>query len=57
MGRTCSMHGSYNTLSRKDKGNSPLKKTYMLIEDNIKINLTETGKNNEEWIHLAKDKY
>lgn len=28
MGRTCSIHGSYNTLGRKPKDKSPLNKTY-----------------------------
>jgi hypothetical protein len=47
---------AYRILVRKPEGKRPLGRRIRRWEDNIKINLRESGWGGMEWIHLAQDR-
>jgi len=50
------MGKAYIILVRKPEENRPLKSPRYRWEDTIRMNLRETGLDNEDWMHLAQDK-
>jgi hypothetical protein len=46
----------YRVLMGKSEGKIKLKRPRRIWEDGIKIDLTETGWGDVEWIHLAQDR-
>jgi hypothetical protein len=50
------VRGAYNILVRKPEGSRPLGRPRRRWEDNIKMDLWETGFGDVDWIHLAQDK-
>jgi hypothetical protein len=46
---------AYKTLVEKPKGKRPLERLKHKCEDGIKTDLTETGCEDMEWIHLSQD--
>jgi hypothetical protein len=59
MGRACKAHGElryeYKTLDGMPKGKKPLWSPRHRWEDNIKMDLMETGVDDMDWNHLAQD--
>jgi hypothetical protein len=59
MGNACSTHGEerngYRILVRKPEGKRPPGRPRRGWEDNIKIDLGETGRGGMDWIDLAQD--
>jgi hypothetical protein len=59
MGRTCNRHGEmrnvYTILVGKPEGNRPFGRPRRRWEDNVTMDLTETGWKRVDWIHLAQD--
>jgi hypothetical protein len=57
MGGACSTHGSdekyVQNFDRKLEGKRPLGRTKLRWEDDIGMNLRETGWEGMDWIHLA----
>jgi hypothetical protein len=47
---------AYNILVGKPEGRRPLGRPRRRWEDNIKIDLTELGFGDVDWIHLAEDR-
>jgi hypothetical protein len=60
MDRAYTTHGekrnSYKFLVRKPVGKRPLRRPRSRWEDNIKMNFTETGWGDMDWINLTQDK-
>jgi hypothetical protein len=60
MGRTCNTNGenrnAYRTLVGKPDGKRPLGRPRRRWEDNIRIDLRETGWGGMDWIDLAQDR-
>jgi hypothetical protein len=60
MGEACSMHGekrnAYRILAGKPEGNRPLGRHGRRYEDNIKMELRDTGSGFVDWIDLAQDR-
>jgi hypothetical protein len=55
----CNMHGMPEKCVKKIVGNKrkrPLRRRGRRWEDNIKMNLRQTGRDYEDWINLAKDR-
>jgi hypothetical protein len=48
--------GVYRVLVGRPKGKSPLERPRCRCEDNIKMNLRETGIDEANWIQLAQDR-
>jgi hypothetical protein len=53
MGHT---RNAYKFLVEKPGGRRPLRKPMRRWEDNIKMDLTEMGWENVDWMHLAQDR-
>jgi hypothetical protein len=51
------MRTASKILTRKPEGKMPLEGSRRIREDNIKIDLRETGWDGVDWIHLAQEKY
>jgi hypothetical protein len=49
------MRNAYNILGRNPEGKRPLGRLRCRWEDNIKIDVKETGWEDVDWIHLAQD--
>jgi hypothetical protein len=47
---------AYNVLVRKFEGKKPLSKPKNICEDDIRIDLRETGWEAVDWMHLAQDR-
>jgi hypothetical protein len=60
MGGACGVHGevrgAYNILVGRPEGRRPLGRPTRRCEDNIKMDLRETGFGDVDWIHLAQDR-
>jgi hypothetical protein len=60
MGGTCGTHGEergvYRVLVGRPEGKRPLGTPRRKWEDNIKLNLRETGIDGANWIQLAQDR-
>jgi hypothetical protein len=54
--RTGEVRGTYNILVGRPEGRRPLGKPGRRCEDNIKMDLIETGFGDVDWIHLAQDR-
>jgi hypothetical protein len=52
MGR---MRNTYKIFVRKSKGKRPLRSPRQRWEDNITVDLTETGWKGVDWLYLAQD--
>jgi hypothetical protein len=50
------VRGAYNILVGRPEGRRPLGRPNRKLEDNIKMNLRETGFRNVDWIHWAQDR-
>jgi hypothetical protein len=50
------VRGAYNTLVGKPEGRRPLGRPRRRWEDNIKMDLRETGFGDVDWINLAQDR-
>jgi len=50
------MRNEYKILVRKLEGKRPLGRPTHSWEDDIKMNLKETGYKDVDWIHLAEDR-
>jgi hypothetical protein len=50
------VRGAYNILVGKPEGIRPLGRPRHRWEDNIKVDLGETGFGDADWIHLAQDR-
>jgi hypothetical protein len=50
------VRGAYNILVGSPEGRRPLGRPRRRWEDNIKMNLTEIGLGNVDWIHWAQDR-
>jgi hypothetical protein len=50
------VRGAYNILVGRPKGRRPLGRPRRRWEDNVKMDLRETGFGNVGWIHLAQDR-
>jgi hypothetical protein len=50
------VRGAYNILIGRPEGRRPLGRHRRRWEENIKMDLTETGFGNVDWIHLAQDR-
>jgi hypothetical protein len=50
------VRGAYNILVGKPEGRRPLGRPRHRWEDNIKMDLTETGSGDVDWFHLAQDR-
>jgi hypothetical protein len=50
------VRGAYNILVGKPKGRRPLGRPRRRWEDNIKMDLSEIGFEDVDWIHLAQDR-
>jgi hypothetical protein len=50
------VRGAYNILVGRPEGRRPLGRPRRRWEDNIKMNLTEIGFGDVQWIHLAQDR-
>jgi predicted small integral membrane protein len=61
MGKAYSMHGemrnAYKILAGKPERKTALGRHRHRWEDNIKMDLRETGFGHVDWIHLAQDRY
>jgi hypothetical protein len=49
------MRGTYNILVGRPEGRRPLGRPRRRLEDNIKMNLWQTGFGDVDWIHMAQD--
>jgi hypothetical protein len=60
VGGTCGMHGGgrdvYRGLVGRSEGKRPLERPRRMWEDNIKMDLRETGIDGANWIRLAQDR-
>jgi hypothetical protein len=60
VGGTCGTHGEgrgvYRVLVRRSGGKRPLGRPRRRWEDNIKLDLRETGIDEANWIQLAQDR-
>jgi hypothetical protein len=60
VGGTCGTHGEgrvvYRVLVRRLEGKRPLGRPRRRWEDNIKLDLRETGIDGANWIQLAQDR-
>jgi hypothetical protein len=60
MGGACGAHGgvkcAYNILVGRPEGRRPLGRPRRRWEGNIKMNLSEIGFEDVDWIHLAQDR-
>jgi hypothetical protein len=60
VGETCSTHGEgrdvYRVLIGRPEGKRPLRRPRRRWEDNIKMDLRETGIDEANWIRLAQDR-
>jgi hypothetical protein len=54
--RTGEVKGAYNSLVGRPEGRRPLGRPRGRWEDNIKMDLTEIGFGNVDWIHWAQDR-
>jgi hypothetical protein len=50
------VRGAYNILVRRPEGRRPLGRPRRRCEDNIKMDLRETGFGDVDWIHWAQDR-
>jgi hypothetical protein len=50
------VRGANNILVGKPEGRRPLRRHRRKLEDNIKMDLGETGFGDVDWIHLAQDR-
>jgi ribosome biogenesis protein Nip4 len=50
------VRGAYNILVGRPEGRRPLRRPSRRWEDNIKMDLRETGFGDVVWIHLAQDR-
>jgi hypothetical protein len=50
------VRGTYSILVRRPEGRRPLRRTRRRWEDNIKMELRETGFGDVDWIHWAQDR-
>jgi ribosome biogenesis protein Nip4 len=50
------MRGVYNILVGRPEGRRPLERPKSRFEDNIKMDLRETGFGDVNWIHLTQDR-
>jgi hypothetical protein len=53
---TGEMRGAYNILVGRPEGKRPLGRPRRRWEDNIKMDLTEIGFGDVDWIHLAQER-
>jgi hypothetical protein len=51
------MRNAYNILVGDLEGKRPLRRSRCRWEDNIKMDLKETGLQRVEWIHLVQDRW
>jgi hypothetical protein len=51
------MRNACKILVRKPEGKRPLRRPRHRYKDNIKMDLRETGRAHEYWMHLAQDRY
>jgi hypothetical protein len=60
MSESCSTHGGdkkcMQTLATKSEGKGLLVRPRRIWEDNIRLDLRETGWDDVDWIHLARDR-
>jgi ribosome biogenesis protein Nip4 len=50
------VRGAYNILAGRPEGRRPLERPRRRWEDNIKMDLRETGFGDVDWIHLVRDR-
>jgi hypothetical protein len=50
------MRGAYNILVGRPEGRRPLGRPRRIWDDNIKMDLRETGFGDVDWIHWAQDR-
>jgi ribosome biogenesis protein Nip4 len=50
------VRGAYNILVGRPEGRRPPRRPRQRWEDNIKMDLRETGFGDVDWIHLAQDR-
>jgi hypothetical protein len=60
VGGTCGTHGGgesvYRVLVERPEGKRPLGRPRRRLEDDIKLDLRETGIDGENWIRLTQDR-
>jgi hypothetical protein len=51
------MRNTYKILVRKPEGNSPRGICWRRLDDNIRLDLRETGWERVDWMYLAQNRY